>query len=282
MANYDVLITERNNSSTLHIDRMNALEIAHAINEEDKRVAFAVETVLDAVAQTIDQTAAALQNGGRLIYIGAGTSGRLGVMDAAECPPTYGVSPDCVIGLMIGGEAAVFHAQENREDDSLAGVNALREVNLTARDVCVGISASGSAPAVVAALQYAGDVGAVTVALTCNPGSDLTKCAQIGISPVVGPEVIQGSTRMKSATAHKMILNMISTGAMIRIGRVRGNYMVHIRAKNVKALHRVHRIFQAVTGADESTASAMLDQAGGDLSHAIALYEGAAGADRLS
>ena len=273
MASYDTLATEKQNPKTAHIDEMSTLDMVRVLNDEDKLVAQAVEKVLPAVAQAIDAIAAALTKGGRLFYVGAGTSGRLGVLDASECPPTYGVSPDTVQGVMIGGPEAVFRSVEGAEDDPEAGISGLTERGFTAADVLVGISASGHAPSVVNAVRWAKTLGAVTVGIATNPGTPLPEAADIAITPVVGPEVIYGSTRMKSGTAQKMILNMLSTGAMVKTGRVWRNYMVNMKPTNVKLRRRAERMIAAATGCDDATAARLLVENGDSIRAAIEAYE---------
>jgi len=247
---YKSLTTESVNPASKNIDKMSALEIVTVINNEDKTVPYAIEKVLPQIAEAIEQTAERLKNGGRLIYIGAGTSGRLGIIDATECPPTYGVSSEMIQGIIAGGNECVFRAAENEEDKPEVGRADLEAKNFTAKDVCMGISASGSAAYVAGALEYAKSLGALTIALSCNPNSRIAGIADIAISPEVGPEVISGSTRMKAGTAQKLVLNMISTGVMIRMGRVYGNRMKYMRPANKKLLDRAVRIIQAELGDD--------------------------------
>ena len=273
MATYDILATETQNARTAHIDEMSTLEMVRVFNDEDKLVAHAVEQVLPAIAQAIDAIAAALKAGGRLFYIGAGTSGRLGVLDASECPPTYGVSPEIVQGVMIGGPEAVFRSVEGAEDDPEAGISGLKARGFTAADVAVGISASGHAPSVVSAVKWAKKMGAVTIGIATNPGTPLPEAADIAITPVVGPEVIYGSTRMKSGTAQKMILNMLSTGSMVKIGRVWRNYMVEMKPTNVKLRRRAERMIAAATGCSDETAARLLVENGDSIRAAIEAYE---------
>ncbi len=273
MASYDTLATEKQNPKTAHIDEMSTLDMVRVLNDEDKLVAQAVEKVLPAVAQAIDAIAAALTKGGRLFYVGAGTSGRLGVLDASECPPTYGVSYETVQGVMVGGERAVFRAVEGAEDDPEAGISALKERGFCAADVLVGLSASGTAPSVVSAVNWARSLGAVTVAVATNPGTPLPLAADIAIVPVVGPEVINGSTRMKSGTAQKMVLNMLSTGAMVKTGRVWRNYMVNMRPTNSKLRRRAERIIMSATGCGDEEAARLLREHGDSIKAAIEAYE---------
>jgi len=277
MANYDQLATERQSALTKDIDRMSTEEMVRVFNEEDKTVALAVEKELPAIAKAIDVIADRLAKGGRLFYVGAGTSGRLGVLDASECPPTYGTSPETVQGIMIGGERAVFRAVEGAEDDPEAGKKELIARGFTAGDVCVGLSASCHAPSVVSAVEYAKSLGAATVGISSNPGTPLPSAADIAITPAVGPEVINGSTRMKSGTAQKMVLNMLSTGAMVKNGRVYHNYMVYMKPTNIKLRRRAERIVAAVTGVDDETAAKLLVDNGDSIREAIVAWETANG-----
>lgn len=251
--------TEEKNENTTHIDSVSTLEMVRLINAEDKKVAPAVEAVLEPIAAAVDVIAAQLMQGGRLIYSGCGTSGRLGVLDAVECPPTYSTDPGQVIGLIAGGEQAMFLAVEGAEDDTDLGRRDLERVGFCDRDVLVGVAASGRTPYVLGAMEYAKAMGAHVIAVTCCPGSAVDRAADISISPTPGPEVITGSTRMKSATAQKMVLNMLSTGAMIRLGKVYGNLMVDVKPSNKKLIHRCQRIVSAAAGVSEEEAARVLD-----------------------
>ena len=262
MTDFNSLKTESRNLKSADIDKMSALEIAQLINEEDKTVAFAVTEALESIARGIDAMADALKNGGRIFYIGAGTSGRLGVLDASECPPTYGVSADTVIGIIAGGRDAAFESIEDAEDDFDSCVKQMKEKGFCGKDVCVGLSASGSANCVKGALQYAASLSAKTISVSC-----------IAITVEVGPEVINGSTRMKAGTAQKMILNMLSTGAMVRFGRTRGNYMAYMIPSNIKLVDRAIRIICAKTGATPERAKAELEKAGNVIADAIDAIE---------
>ncbi|MEA4824602.1 MAG: N-acetylmuramic acid 6-phosphate etherase [Clostridiaceae bacterium] len=273
MAQYDILATEKQNEKTAHIDEMSTLDMVQLFNEEDKLVALAVEKTLPAIASAIDAIAASLSSGGRLFYVGAGTSGRLGVLDASECPPTYGVSYDTVQGVMVGGERAITHAVEGAEDDPEAGIRELIARNFCENDVLVGLSASGHAPSVVHAMEWAHSLGAKTIGISTNPGTPLPEKADIAITPVVGPEVINGSTRMKSGTAQKMVLNMLSTGAMVKTGHVWRNYMVCMRPTNAKLRRRAERIIREATGCDDNTAAKLLIDNGDSIRTAIESYE---------
>ena len=232
------IATEQRNKRSEHIDELPTLEMVRLINSEDKKVAEAVEKVCPQIAQAIDLIYERLSTGGRLIYCGCGTSGRLGVLDAVECPPTYSVKPELVQGIIAGGYSAVFKAVEGAEDDRGLGAQELRERGFNAKDVLVGIAASGRTPYVLGAIDHARSVGASVIAVTCCPGSAIDRAADIGIAPEPGPEVIAGSTRMKSGTAQKMVLNMLSTGTMIKLGKVYGNLMVDVKPSNEKLIRR--------------------------------------------
>lgn len=256
------LVSEGRNPRTTDIDLMSSLEIVSAMNAEDRSVAEAVGKTLPEVARAVDSIVSAFNAGGRLIYIGAGTSGRLGVLDASECPPTFGVPPTMVVGLIAGGREAVVSAVEGAEDRTEAGAADLEGIALTSTDVVVGIAVSGRTPYVVGALNYAKSLGAPTVALTCNPDSPIAQMADISIAPVVGPEVITGSTRLKSGTAQKLVLNMLSTASMVRIGKTYGNLMVDMVASNGKLVARAARIVVEATGCTLPEAEAALARAG--------------------
>lgn len=242
------LTTEQRNLHTQTIDQVSTAEMLRLMNEEDQKVAPAVAMILPQIAAAVDTIVAQLKLGGRLIYIGAGTSGRLGVLDAVECPPTYSVSADLVQGMIAGGPAAIFKAQEGAEDDPALGEADLAAKDLAARDVVVGIAASGRTPYVIGALNYANRVGAKTIAVTCNENAPIRTVAQIALVAQVGAEVIAGSTRMKAGTAQKLILNMLSTGAMIRLGKVYGNLMVDVHPSNAKLVERARNIVVEATG----------------------------------
>src|SRR5829696_9138220 len=241
-------ITEQDNPRSKNLSLQSTAEIVALMNEEDATVAAAVKHVLDDVVKAIDQTVARLAKGGRLFYTGTGTSGRLGVLDASECPPTFGVSPEMVQGVIAGGYDACYRAVEASEDDADAGGADLKQRGFTAGDVLVGIAASGRTPYTVGAIRYARSLGAFTVALTCVPGSPITEAAELSIVPVVGPEVVTGSSRLKAGTAQKMVLNMISTATMVRLGYVSGNRMSNLQARNIKLRDRAVRIVVAETG----------------------------------
>lgn len=251
------MITESRNPASENIDELTTEAMLRVINHEDQKVALAVEAIVPQIAQAVDAITAAFQQGGRLIYSGAGTSGRLGILDASECPPTFGTPREQVIGLIAGGHTAILQAVENAEDNAAMGAADLQALGFNAQDVLVGIAASGRTPYVLGALEYAKQQGAITVALTCNPDSEMARMAQIALTPVVGPEVVTGSSRMKAGTAQKLVLNMLTTGAMIRSGKVFGNLMVDVEATNKKLVQRQINIVRQATdcGAEEAQAA---------------------------
>ncbi len=265
-------ITEHQNPNTASIDQVSTLEAAKLLNHEDKLVASAVEKVLPEVALAIDKIVERLSNGGRLFYIGTGTSGRLGVLDASECPPTFGVSPNLIQGIIAGGYDALYKAVEASEDDQEAGSLDLQSRNLSSKDAVIGIAASGRTPYTNGAVEYARSLGCFTVGLTCVPDSLLTKTAELAIVPVVGAEPITGSTRMKSGTSHKLILNTISTVSLIKLGYVKGNRMTNVRASNIKLRERSLRILSAETNLDEAAARHLLSEANHDLRIALVMF----------
>ena len=254
--------TEQRNPATAHIDTLSTLEMAALINQEDHRCAEAVKAVLPEIARSVDLIYDQLRKGGRLFYCGAGTSGRLGVLDAAECPPTYGVDPGLVIGLIAGGPDALLRAVEHAEDSADLGRHDLASHDFSARDVLVGIAASGRTPYVLGAMDYARALGAPVIALTCCHNSVMSGHADVTIAPVPGPEVVTGSSRMKSGTCQKLVLNMLSTCVMIRLGKVYGNLMVDLKATNEKLLHRAVSIVCQATGAETDQARAALEECG--------------------
>ena len=266
-------VTEQENPNTANIDRVSTLEAIRLINVEDKKVAFAVEIVLPEIAQAIDKIVERLKGGGRLFYIGTGTSGRLGVLDASEIPPTYGVSYDLVQGIIAGGYDALYKATESSEDDTQAGQLDLQNCGLTEKDAVIGIAASGRTPYTIGALDFAHQIGCFTACITCVPDSAITKSAEIAIVAVVGAEAITGSTRMKAGTAQKLILNMISTTAMIRRGYVKGNRMTNVKSSNIKLKERSLRILMSETDLDESFAEKLLNEANYDLRVAIVMQK---------
>jgi N-acetylmuramic acid 6-phosphate etherase len=262
-------ITEQENLNTSHLSSLPLREIVRLMNEEDTLVASAVGLVLADVAEAVEGIVSRLGSGGRLFYLGTGTSGRLGVLDAAECPPTFGVSPDLVQAIIAGGYEACYRAVEASEDDAAAGEKDLQARGFTKSDVLVGIAASGQTPYTVGAVEYARGLGAFTVAITCAPRSPITEAAEVSIVPVVGPEVIAGSTRLKAGTAQKMILNMLSTATMTKLGYVTGNRMTNVHTRNSKLRARAVRILMAETGIDERRALETLEKANGRLPAAL-------------
>ncbi len=266
-------ITETDNPNTSEIDIASTLDAVRMINDEDKLVAAAVEKVLPQITVAIDKIIERLQNGGRLFYIGTGTSGRLGVLDATEIPPTYGVSYDLVQGVIAGGFAALHKATESSEDNTKQGAEDLKTRGLTPKDAVVGIAASGRTPYTIGAVKYARELGCFTACIVCNPDSKITETAEIAIVPVVGPEAITGSTRMKAGTAQKMILNMISTVAMIRLGYVCGNRMTNMKASNEKLQDRAVRILMEEAALSRSAAEELLEEAMGDLRIALVMHK---------
>lgn len=261
MTNLSSLQTEQRNLRSMHIDRMDTIDMVRVINQEDHLVAQAVEKELPHIAEAVDVITEKLKNGGRLIYCGAGTSGRLGVLDASECPPTYGVDPGLVVGLIAGGPKAVTQAAEGAEDKAELGVADLKHISFTEKDVLVGIAASGRTPYAIGAMDYARSIGAPVIAVVCCANSEMSRHADITIAPVPGPEVVTGSSRMKSGTAQKMVLNMLSTASMIKLGKVYENLMVDLRPSNEKLVQRAVRIVVSATGAEESEARCALEKA---------------------
>lgn len=265
------LTTETRNKNTMNLDSMTPLEIATIMNKEDDNAVAAVNKVLPEIARAIEWCTVALNNGGRIIYMGAGTSGRLGLLDAVECPPTFGVSPELVVGLLAGGDNAFIKAVEGAEDSTSLGEEDLKKLNLNQKDIVIGIAASGRTPYAVYGLKYAKKVGCKTVVLVCNKGSEMAEVADLAIEPVPGPEVLSGSTRLKSGTVQKMILNMISTGSMVGIGKVYQNLMVDVMQTNEKLVIRAENIVIEATECDRITAEKMLKKAGGSVKLAIAM-----------
>lgn len=258
MEDWKQIATEEKNRNTEKIDTLSTLEMVRLINEEDKKVAYAVERELEHIAEAIDIISVKLREGGRLIYSGCGTSGRLGVLDAAECPPTYSTDPGQVVGLIAGGKDAMFEAVEGAEDNEQLGAEDLRRIGFCDKDVLVGIAASGRTPYVIGAMKYAKACGAPVFSVSCSPGSEIEKEAQVAITPLPGPEVVTGSTRMKSGTAQKMVLNMLSTGAMIKLGKVYGNLMVDVKPSNEKLIRRCQRIVSEAACVTEEEAKTVL------------------------
>jgi len=271
MLDLSTLTTESRNTNTENLDSMSALEIVGVMNQEDRNVPDAIEKVLPQIARAAEMAARAVTEGGRLIYVGAGTSGRLGTLDAVECVPTFGTREGQVMGLMAGGLTAFNHAVEGAEDNEEGAVCDLKEISLEARDFVVGVAASGRTPYVCSALRYAASVGCHTAAVICNSNSELGRCAEIAIEAVVGPEVLSGSTRLKAGTAQKMILNMISTTAMVLCGKVYKNYMVDMVQTNEKLHIRAKNIVMQAAGVSEEKAEEALSLAGGKTKTAITM-----------
>jgi len=267
----DHLLTEQANPASAAIDTVGTEAALRIINREDAKAAEAVEREIPAIARAVDAIADAMERGGKLFYIGAGTSGRLGVLDAAEIPPTFGAPPDLVIGIIAGGEAAVNRATEASEDDPANGARDLAKHGFTARDVLVGLAASGRTPYVLGAIAEARRLGAVTVGVSCIPDSELARAADIAITPLVGPEVIAGSTRLKAGTAQKLVLNMLSTAVCIRLGYVYGNLMVNVQPKNSKLADRARRIIAAAAEVSQERADELLEASGGQVAVAIVM-----------
>ncbi len=274
------LTTEASNPASEHLDRLSASQIVELMNREDARVHQAVRQVLPQVAQAVELVADRLRRGGRLIYVGAGTSGRLGVLDAAECPPTFRTPPEMVLGIIAGGPPALVRAVEGLEDHPELGREDLQKVNLSAADVVVGIATSGRTPYVLGALTYAQSLGTATVGLSCNPDPELARVCQVLIVPVVGPEVVSGSTRLKAGTATKMVLNMISTGAMVLLGKTYGNLMVDLKATNQKLRARALRLVKRLTGLESPQAQALLEQCDWEVKTAVVCHHRRVDADQ--
>lgn len=268
-----MLITEQINPNSTEIDSLPTLEALRLVNAEDQQVARAVAEVLPQIAHAVDGIVERLKGGGRLFYVGTGTSGRLGVLDASECPPTFGVSPDIVQGIIAGGYEACYRAVEASEDDRAAGARDLVARDVNAADAVVGIAASGRTPYTIGAVEYARRVGALTICITCNRETELSHAAEIPIEPIVGPEVIAGSTRLKAGTAQKLVLNMLSTMAMIRLGYVTGNRMSNLQARNIKLRERALRIVMSECGLDQAAAISALEVASWDLRLAIVMQK---------
>ena len=267
----DALLTEQVNSATRSIDSLPTADALRLMNAEDQGVAEAVAKEIPRIAEAVDRIAVRIKDGGRLFYLGAGTSGRLGVLDAAECPPTFHVAPDLVQGIIAGGESALARATEATEDDPEIGKRDLIARGFQREDSLVGIAASGRTPYVLGAVAYARSLGALTAGISCTPDSELSRAVEIPITPLVGPEVIAGSTRMKAGTATKLVLNMISTAVMIRLGHVYGNLMVNVQPRNTKLEDRARRIVAASAGVNYDSASELLRDAGGEVKTAIVM-----------
>lgn len=273
ISNGHLALTEQRNPRSRNLDEKSALEILRIINREDLRVARAVRREIPKIARAVDEIVQRLQKGGRLFYIGAGTSGRLGVLDASECPPTFGVKRSLVQGIIAGGKSALTVSAEGAEDDLARGARDLRARKLRARDVVVGITASGSTPYVLGAVKFAQRCGACTIGLTTNRATPLSRLADLTIEPVTGREVIAGSTRMKSGTAQKMVLNMLSTAAMVRLGYIYDNWMIGVAKTNSKLRKRALRNLREATGADEKAAEKVLRGSAGDLRVALVMLK---------
>lgn len=267
--NLGALVSETRNPQTMDLDALSTLDLVHRFNQQDTLVAEAVKATLPDVASAVDAADEALKSGGRIIYMGAGTSGRLGVLDASECPPTFGVPHGLVVGLIAGGPGALLKAVEGAEDNAQLGEDDLIALNLVPQDLVVGLAASGRTPYVIGGLKYARKTGCTTVAISCNPDSPIAQEADIAISPVVGPEALTGSTRLKSGTAQKLVLNMISTGAMVKFGKVYQNLMVDMKATNIKLMDRACRMVVEATGIARAEAETLLRQTDFDVKPAI-------------
>ena len=272
MVELSKLTTEQRNPNSLHIDTLSTLEMLRVINEEDKKIALAVESILPQIAKAVDLIAERLIAGGRLFYIGAGTSGRLGILDAVECPPTYGTPEEMVQGLIAGGMPAIFKAQEGAEDNPALAEKDLMEKDFSDKDVLVGIAASGRTPYVIGGLKFAKRIGGSTITLACSKNPAIAEFGDISLTPVTGAEAITGSTRMKAGTAQKMVLNMLSTGAMIKLGKVYGNLMVDVKTSNLKLEERARRIVMEATGCTRQESIDALSKAGGQAKLAILLH----------
>lgn len=265
------LTTEQRNPDTMNLDQMSTLDMVKAINQEDQKVAIAVSKQVNNIAKAIDLASLKFKNGGRLIYMGAGTSGRLGILDAVELVPTYGINPNRAIGLIAGGNSAIYKAVEGAEDSEKLGKQDLLDLKLTDNDVVIGLAASGRTPYVIGGLNYANSVGALTIAIACIKNSEIGKLAQVAIEAVVGPEAVTGSTRMKAGTAQKMILNMLSTGIMVKNGKVYQNIMIDVLPTNEKLVNRAQRIIMAISDVDQIKASKILKQADNNVPTAIVM-----------
>ena len=271
MVDLTKLTTETRNKNTMNLDRMTSIEIAITMNKEDENVINSIRDTLPKISEVIDMCAKALKGGGRIIYMGAGTSGRLGLLDAVECPPTFGVPSDLVIGLIAGGESAFIKAVEGAEDSKTLGVDDLKNINLTNKDVVIGLAASGRTPYVIHGLKYAREIGCKTAIVVCNKDSEMAKYSDVAIEVVVGPEVLTGSTRLKAGTAQKMVLNMISTGSMVAVGKAYQNLMVDVMQTNEKLVVRAENIVIEATDCDRDTARRALKEANGKVKTAVVM-----------
>lgn len=277
--NFSSMTTEGRNERTMNLDTMTPYEIVKVMNEEDALIPPVIEPHLEEIAKVAAWGTEAITHGGRIFYMGAGTSGRLGVLDASECPPTFGVSKDTVIGLIAGGESALLQAKEGAEDDTELGKQDLIDHSLSEKDVVIGLAASGRTPYVLGGLNYAKSIGCHTAAITCNNDSELSKTAEAGIDIVIGPEVLSGSTRLKAGTAQKMVLNMISTACMVGAGKTYGNLMVDVQQTNEKLRQRAKRIVQEATGVSEEEAETAISEAKGSCKTAITMILAGCGAE---
>ncbi|SJL85283.1 N-acetylmuramic acid 6-phosphate etherase [Vibrio palustris] len=266
------LVSETRNPDTMDIDTLNSFDVVSRLNQQDKLVPLAIEQELPNIAHAVDIITNAFKQGGRLVYLGAGTSGRLGVLDAVECPPTFSVSDDMVIGLIAGGKEAMFKAQEGAEDSLVLGEEELKRIRFSDKDVLVGIAASGRTPYVIGAIDYANRIGAKSIALSCNPDSPIAEIAHVAISPVVGPEALTGSTRLKSGTAQKLVLNMLTTASMIGLGKSYQNLMVDVKATNKKLEARAARIVMQATDCSEKEAKNLLEHSHNNAKAAILMH----------
>lgn len=280
--NLDKMTTETRNPDTMELDRMSPLEVVTAMNREDAKVPAAIAPVLPQIANVVEWAIASLEAGGRVFYIGAGTSGRLGVLDAAECPPTFGVAPDRMVGLIAGGDQAFLKAVEGAEDSREMGREDLVKNGLESRDLVIGIAASGRTPYVLGALAYAKEVGCRTAAVSCNAGSEIGKAADLAVEVVVGPEVLTGSTRLKAGTAQKLVLNMISTASMVGVGKAYQNLMVDVMQTNEKLHRRAEKIVMEATGVDQAAAREKITAAGGSVKTAITMILANCGAEEAA
>lgn len=272
MSNINELTTETSNENSKNIDELKTVEIVKLINLEDAKVALAVEKEIPYISNAVDEVAKRFKNGGRIIYAGAGSSGRMGTLDAVELTPTYNVPPKRAFGLMAGGKKAMYMAIEGAEDSKDLAVSDLRNVKLNELDSLISIAASGRTPYAIGALEYANEIGALTISITCNKESEMAKIAKISIAPIVGPEIISGSTRMKAGTAEKMILNMISTGVMIKLGKVYGNYMVNAQPTNKKLIERAVNMVSKITGLNLKKSEELFNDADKNVALAIVMY----------
>lgn len=270
----DQLTSEQRNPNSWHLDQLSSLELVTLMNNEDQQVALAVQSQLPYIALAVDAIVKAFRHGGRLIYQGAGTSGRLGVLDASECPPTFGVKPTQVIGIIAGGDTAIRQAVENAEDNERAGEADLQQLQCSEKDILVGLAVSGRTPYVLGGLKYAKQIGATTIAISCNPNSAMAKIADIAITPVVGAEILTGSSRLKAGTAQKMVLNMLSTASMVQMGKCYQNLMVDVQATNEKLRHRAVKIVMQATDCDQQTAAHYLKLADNQAKLAIMMILG--------